>query len=69
MTKIIVAFLSVASAPEHGTALGDTRWFKYDRDYLFVNKSLFVPVIFESPFTSVIRINTGREDVWLHSVK
>jgi hypothetical protein len=24
-----------------------TRWFKYDRDYLCVNKSHFVPVIFE----------------------
>jgi hypothetical protein len=28
-----------------------TRWFKYDRDYLFVNKSQFVPVIFEPPCT------------------
>ena len=28
-----------------------TRWFKYDRDYLCVNKSLFVPVIFEPPCT------------------
>jgi hypothetical protein len=27
----------------------DTRWFKYDRDYLCVNKSQFVPVIFEPP--------------------
>jgi hypothetical protein len=26
-----------------------TRWFKYDRDYLYVNKSQFVPVIFEPP--------------------
>jgi hypothetical protein len=26
-----------------------TRWFKYDRDYLCVNKSHFVPVIFEPP--------------------
>jgi hypothetical protein len=26
-----------------------TRWFKYDRDYLCVNKSQFVPVIFEPP--------------------
>jgi hypothetical protein len=26
-----------------------TRWFKYDRDDLCVNKSQFVPVIFESP--------------------
>jgi hypothetical protein len=26
-----------------------TRWFKYDRDDLCVNKSQFVPVIFEAP--------------------
>jgi hypothetical protein len=26
-----------------------TRWFKYDRDWLCVNKSQFVPVIFEPP--------------------
>ena len=26
-----------------------TRWFKYDRDYSCVNKSQFVPVIFERP--------------------
>jgi hypothetical protein len=26
-----------------------TRWFKYDQDYLYVNKSQFVPVIFEPP--------------------
>ena len=32
-----------------------TRWFKYDRDYLCVNKSQFVPVIFEPPCT--IRTN------------
>jgi hypothetical protein len=33
-----------------GTYL-DTRWFKYDRDDLCVNKSQFVPVIFEPPCT------------------
>jgi hypothetical protein len=27
----------------------NTRWFKYDRAYLCVNKSQFVPVIFEPP--------------------
>jgi hypothetical protein len=27
-----------------------TRWFKYDRDDLCVNKSQFVPVIFEPPY-------------------
>jgi hypothetical protein len=26
-----------------------TRWFKYDRDYLCVNNSQFVPDIFEPP--------------------
>jgi hypothetical protein len=26
-----------------------TRWFKYDREYLCVNKSQFVPVILEPP--------------------
>jgi hypothetical protein len=31
-----------------------TRWFKYDRDYLCVNKSQFVPVIFEPPCASLI---------------
>ena len=36
----------MSSAPE------STRWFKYDRDYLCVNKSQFVPVIFEPPCTS-----------------
>jgi hypothetical protein len=30
-----------------------TRWFKYDRDYLCVNKSQFVPVIFEPPCVCV----------------
>ena len=30
-----------------------TRWFKYDRDWLCVNKSQFVPVIFEPPCTSL----------------
>jgi hypothetical protein len=29
-------------------------WFKYDRDYLCVNKSQFVPVIFEPPYINVI---------------
>jgi hypothetical protein len=27
----------------------NTRWFKYNRDYLCVNKSQFVPVVFETP--------------------
>jgi hypothetical protein len=29
----------------------NTKWFKYDRDDLCVNKSQFVPVIFEPPCT------------------
>jgi hypothetical protein len=29
----------------------NTRWFKYDRDYFYVKKSQFVPVIFEPPCT------------------
>ena len=33
-----------------------TRWFKYDRDYLCVNKSQFVPVIFEPPCISSYNI-------------
>jgi hypothetical protein len=34
----------------HGVGnIKSTRWFKYDRDYLCVNKSQFVPVIFEPP--------------------
>jgi hypothetical protein len=33
----------------HDTWMRRTRWFKYDRDYLCVNKSQFVPVIFEPP--------------------
>jgi hypothetical protein len=35
-----------------------TRWFKYDRDYLCVNKSQFVPVIFEPPCN--IQIETSN---------
>jgi hypothetical protein len=33
-----------------------TRWFKYYRDYLCVNKSQFVPVIFEPPCTISLNI-------------
>jgi hypothetical protein len=32
-------------------SLESTRWFKYDRDDLCVNKPQFVPVIFEPPCT------------------
>jgi hypothetical protein len=49
-----------------GTVLGEgegacsehfyTGWFKYDRDYLCVKKSQFVPVIFEPPCSYLQRI-------------
>jgi hypothetical protein len=32
----------------------NTRWFKYDPDCLCVNKSQFVPVIFEPPCTILV---------------
>ena len=34
-----------------------TRWFKYDRDDLCVNKSQFVPVIFEPPCTNKYHVS------------
>jgi hypothetical protein len=37
-----------------------TRWFKYDRDYLCVNKSQFIPVIFEPPCISTFILDTFR---------
>jgi hypothetical protein len=37
---------------------GNTRWFKYDRDYLCVNKLQFVPGIFEPPCTSQTQTST-----------
>jgi hypothetical protein len=33
----------------------NTRWFKYDQDYLCVNKSQFVPVMFEPPCINYIQ--------------
>jgi hypothetical protein len=39
--------LNIRRCVEHGDCY--TRWFKYDRDNLCVNKSQFVPVIFEPP--------------------
>ena len=32
-----------------------TRWFKYDRDYLCVNKPVTVPVIFEAPYMLLVQ--------------
>jgi hypothetical protein len=40
-----------------------TRWFKYDRDYLYVNKSQFVPVIFEPPCMSAAKLREILESV------
>jgi hypothetical protein len=45
-----------------------TRWFKYDRDYLCVNKSQFVPVIFEPPCTLKTRAEgttKTKKRVWM----
>jgi hypothetical protein len=54
-----------------------TRWFKYDRDSLCVNKSQFVPVIFEPPciyrYISICNIQGGSNmsgtncDLFTHS--
>ena len=43
--------VSVSNTSPYNTEI--TRWFKYDRDYLCVNKSQFVPVIFEPPCTFI----------------
>jgi hypothetical protein len=44
-----------------------TRWFKYDRDCLCVNKSQFVPVIFEPPCKTAGKVmfacRTGRPKI------
>ena len=46
---------SIPQPPTQLHFLNNTRWFKYDRDYLCVNKSQFVPVIFEPPCISVLQ--------------
>ena len=43
-----------------------TRWFKYDRDDLCVNKSQFVPVIFEPP--CIKKMNNQTQDSLLKIV-
>ena len=48
------------TAREAGSSPGCTRWFKYDRDDLCVNKSQFVPVIFEPPCNSEIKNEPGN---------
>jgi hypothetical protein len=57
--RVIVKFFihNLARIPNYASSLKvitdlfsvHTRWFKYDRDWLCVNKSQFVPVIFEPP--------------------
>jgi hypothetical protein len=48
----------------------NTRWFKYDRDDLCVNKSQFVPVIFEPPctycFSTATMVSRTRLSVTLY---
>ena len=39
------------------------RWFKYDRDYLCINKPQSVPVIFEPPCTNISAIDA--DSVWV----
>jgi hypothetical protein len=49
---MIIIIIIAATTTAATTATTNTRWFKYDRDYLCVNKSQFVPVIFEPPCTT-----------------
>jgi hypothetical protein len=49
--KIIGNFVYKITCSGASESSSCTRWFKYDRDYLCVNKSQSVPVIFE-PHTS-----------------
>ena len=53
-STIFFPFVSVQDAVLPIIYFHDTRWFKYDRDYLCVNKSQFVPVIFEPPCIQII---------------
>jgi hypothetical protein len=53
-----------------------TRWFKYDRDDLCVNKSQFVPVIFEPPCIFIVlqqpMLGTGTHSIQIsrsHTVR
>ena len=47
-----------------------TRWFKYDRDYLCVNKSRFVPVIFIPPCIKThIKCNLVPRQVYGNHIK
>ena len=46
---VIVICLVNYQAERHTSRTRSTRWFKYDRDWLCVNKLQFVPVMFEPP--------------------
>jgi hypothetical protein len=66
--KCIIGILTVfpqqqwfASAPNYYVIR--TRWFKYDRDDLCVNKSQFVPVIFEPPCTLTVLLLSHSKSV------
>ena len=50
----IYCFSTAKMIRELASVLRYTRWFKYDRDWLCVNKSQFVPVIFEPPCTYIV---------------
>jgi hypothetical protein len=47
--KSVLHFIQNTGQNFYFVRFENTRWFKYDRDYLCVNKSQFVPVIFEPP--------------------
>jgi hypothetical protein len=59
--KLRLLFLFIGALPPkfNQPAAPCTRWFKYDRDYLCVNKSQFVPVIFEPPCTCRLQWRNG----------
>jgi hypothetical protein len=46
---ILILRQSVHLCVFRSVVVSHTRWLKYDRDYLCVKKSQFVPVIFEPP--------------------
>jgi hypothetical protein len=52
LLAFLVSHIYILQSPLYSHLCADTRCFKYGRDYLCVNKSQFVPVIFEPPCTS-----------------
>ena len=49
------------------TKLLYTRWFKYDRDYLCVKKSQFVPVIFEPPCKFLVSFSDSKRYIFIYT--